>query len=72
MTVPENRDLVTQNKKINILMPVNRFNPPLCFDKTLNVKTLYRRRDDQPNLPYSSQAIEVKSEKMLIEVPLPV
>ena len=30
------------------------------------------RRDSQPNLPYSSRAIEVQKEKMLIEVPFPV
>ena len=70
MTVPENRDHVAQNKKIKILMPVSRFNPPQWFVKTLNAKTLYKRRDGQPNLPYSSQAIEVKNEKMLIEVPV--
>ena len=72
MTVPEKRDLVAQNKKIEILMLVGRFNPPLHCVKTLNDKILYARRDGRPNLPYSSRAIEVKNEKTLIEVPLPV
>ena len=70
MTVPEKMDLVMQNIKIEILMLVSRYNPPLCCVKTLNDKTSYVRRDCRPNLPYSSRAIEVKSEKMLIEVPL--
>ena len=34
----------------------------------LKDKTLYAQRDGRPNLPYSSWAIEVKNEKMLIEV----
>ena len=72
MTVPEKRDLVAQNKKIEILMLVSRFNSSLRCVKTLNDKILYTRRDDQPNLPYSNRAIKVKNEKMLIEVPLPV
>ena len=67
--MPEKRDLVTQNK---ILMLVSRYNPPLHFGKTLNDKTLYACRDGQPNLPYSSRAIEIKKEKTLIEVTLPV
>ena len=72
MTVPEKRDFVAQNKKMEILMLESRFNPPLRCVKTLNDKTLYAQRDGWPNLPYSSQAIEVKNEKTLIEVPLPV
>ena len=72
VTMPEKRDHVMQNKKIEILMLVNRFNPPLHCVQTLNNKTLYAQRDSWPNLPYSSRAIEVKNEKMLIEVPLPV
>ena len=44
-------------------MQVSRFNPPLRCVKTLNAKTLYMRRDGQPNLPYSSRAIEVKTRK---------
>ena len=67
VTVPEKRDLVVQNKEIEILMLVSRFNPPLRCVKTLNAKTLYARR---PKLPYSSRAIEVRNEKTLIEVPL--
>ena len=51
-------------------MLVGRFNPPLCCDKILKDKTLYSWRDSRPNIPYSSQAIEVKNEKTLIEVPL--
>ena len=35
-------------------------------------RDLVARRDGRPNLPYSSRAIEVKNEKTLIEVPLPV
>ena len=70
--MPWKRDLVAQNKKIEILMLVSRFNPPLRCVKTLNDKTLYARRDGRPNLPYSSRAIEVKNEKTLIEVPLPM
>ena len=65
-------DLVAQNKKIEILMPVSRYNPPLCCVKTLNDKTLYARRDSRPKLPYSGQAIVVKNKKTLIEVPLSV
>ena len=71
MTMSEKRDLVAQNKKIEILM-LSRFNPPLHCVKTLNDKTLYMRRDGRPNLPYSSRVIEVKNEKTLIEVPLPM
>ena len=41
-------------------MLVNRFNPPLQCVKTLNNKTMYAQTDGQPNLPYSSRAIEVK------------
>ena len=52
-------------------MPMSTFNPPLRCVKTLNAKTLYVRRDGLPNLSYSSQAIEVKKKKMLIEVPVP-
>ena len=48
VTVPEKRDLVAQNKKIEILMPVSRFNPPLCCVKTLNDKTLYAWREGRP------------------------
>ena len=72
VTMREKRDLVAQNKIIEILILVSRYNPPICCVKTLNYKTLYARRDCQPNLPYSSQAIEVKNEKTLIEVPLVV
>ena len=57
VTVPEKRDLVVQNKKIDILMLVNRFNPSLRCVKILNDKTLYARRDGWPNLRYSSRAI---------------
>ena len=59
MTVPEKRDLVAQNKKIEFAMLVGRFNPPLCCVKILKDKTLFTRRDGQPNLSYSSQTIEV-------------
>ena len=65
-------DLVAQNKKIEILMRVSRYNTPLRCVKILNDKTLYARREGRPNLPYSSRAIEVKNEKTLIEVTLPV
>ena len=66
MTVPEKRDLVAQNQKIEILMLVSSFNPPLRCVKTLNAKILYAQRDGRPNLPFSSRAIEVKNEKTLI------
>ena len=72
MGVPERRDLVAQNKNIEILMLVGTFNLPLCCVKVLKDKTLYARRDGRPNLPISSRAIEVKNEKILIEVSLPV
>ena len=48
-------------------MLVSRFNPPLRCVKTLNAKTLYAQRDSWPNLPYSSQANEVKNEKRLLK-----
>ena len=64
VTAPEKRDLVAQNKKIEILL--SRFNPPLCCVITLNAKTLFARKDGRPSLPYSSRAIEVKNEKTLI------
>ena len=51
VTVPEKRDLVTQNKKIEIWMLVSRFNRPLHCVKTLN---LCARRDGWPNFPFSS------------------
>ena len=70
MAVPEKRDLVTQNKKMEILMLVSTFNPPLRCVKTLNDKTLYVQRDGWPDLPYSSRVIEVKNEKTLIEASL--
>ena len=70
VTVPEKRDFVAQNKKIEML--VGRFNPPLFCAKILKGKTLYAWMDGQPNLPYCSRAIEVKNEKTFIEVPLPV
>ena len=60
MTVPEKRDLVAQNNKIEFFMLVGRFNPPLCGAKILKVKTLYAWRDGRPNLPYSSRAIGSK------------
>ena len=63
VTMSEKRDLVAQNKKTEILMPVSRYNPPLHCVKTLNDKTLYARRDGWPNLPYSSRDIEVKKKK---------
>ena len=47
-----------QNKKIKFLMLV-----PLCCVTILKDKTLYARRDGQPNLPYSSRGIEVKTRK---------
>ena len=72
MTVPVKSDLVAQNTKIEILMLVSRYNPPLCCVKILNDRTLYARRDGQPILPYSSRAIEVKNKKTLTEVPFPV
>ena len=50
--------LLHKIKKIEILMLVSRFTPPLRCVKTLNDKTLYTRRDGRPNLPYSSRAIE--------------
>ena len=71
MTGSEKRDLVAQNKNIEFLMLVGRFNPLLCCVKILKIKTkktLNARRDCRPNLPYSSRAIEVT----FIEVPLPV
>ena len=52
-------------------MLVSRFNP-LLYCVILKDKTLYVWRDGWPNLPYSSQAIEVKNEKALIEISLPV
>ena len=64
--MPEKMDL----KKMEILMLVSRYNPPLRCVKKLNDKTLYAQRDNWSNLPYSSKAIEVKNEKTLIEVPL--
>ena len=63
VTVPEKRDLVAQNIKMEILMLVNRYNPSLHCVKTLNAKTLYARRDGRPNLPYSSRAIELKKQE---------
>ena len=60
MTVPEKREFVAQNKKIEFVMLVGRFNPLLCCVKILKDKTLFTWRDGQPNLPYSSQTIEVK------------
>ena len=72
MTVPEKRDLVAQIKKIEFVILMGIFNPPLCCVKILKDKMLYAWRAGWPNLPYSSRAIEVKNEKMLIEVPLPV
>ena len=72
MTVPEKRDFVAQIKKIEFVILMGRFNPPLCCVKILKDKTLCAQRDGRPNLPYSSRAIEVKNEKILIEVPLPV
>ena len=45
VTVPEKRDFVAQNKKIEISMLVSRYNPPLRCVKTLNNKTLYAWRD---------------------------
>ena len=72
MTVPEKKDLVARNKKIEFLMLVDRFDPPLCCVKILKDKTLYAQKNGRPNLPYSSRAIEVNIEKTLIEVPLPV
>ena len=50
--------------KNDIFMLVSRFDPPLCYVKTLNTKTVYTRRDGRPNLPYSSRVIEVKNEKL--------
>ena len=50
-------------------MLVGKFNPPLCCAKILKHKTL---RDSRPDLTFSRQAIVVKNEKTLIEVPLPV
>ena len=70
--MPEKMDLVAQNKKIEILMLVSRYNPLLCCVKTLNDKTLYAQRDGWPKLPYSGQAIVIKHKKTLIEVPLSV
>ena len=70
VTMREKRDIVTQ-KKIKCLMLVSRFNPPL-YCVILNDKTLYVWRDGWPNLRYSSRAIEVKNEKALIEISLPV
>ena len=70
VTMPEKRDLVAQNKKIEFVILVGRINPPLSCVKILKDKTLYTRRDGRPNLPYSSRAMEVKNEKTLIEVPL--
>ena len=55
-------------KTSGILMLLGRFNPPLCCVKILKDKTLNAQRESQPNLPYSSRAIEVKYEEMLIEV----
>ena len=66
VTMPWKRDIVAQKKKIKFLMLVSRFSPPLyCEDKTL-----YAWRDGQHNLPYSSRAVEVKNENMLIEISL--
>ena len=72
LTVSEKRDLVGQNKKSEFLMLVGRLNPLQCCVKMQKNKTLNTRRDSRPDLPYCSRAIEVRSEKTLIEVPFPV
>ena len=68
MTVPEKRDLAMQNKKIEFLMLVGRFNPPLCCVKILKDKTWYAWRADWPNLTYSSRAIENEKRNIKKEV----
>ena len=72
VTVPEKKDLVAQNKKIEFLFLVGRFYPPLCCVIILKDKTLCARRAGRPNLPYSSRAIVVKNKKTLTVVPFPV
>ena len=67
VTVPEKRTLSRKKKNRNF----NSESIQRCV-KTLNDKTLYARSDGRPNLPYSSRAIEVKNEKTLIKVQLPV
>ena len=62
MTVPENRDLVTKTKKIEILMLVTRFNPPLRCVKTLKKEQNFVCTEGQPArlTHYSNREIEVK------------
>ena len=55
MTMPEKRDLVELNKKMEFLMLVGRFYLPLCCVKILKDKTLYARRDGPTYLILAEQ-----------------
>ena len=62
--MPEKRDLVAQNKKIEFVMLMGRFNPPHVVLKYQRTKPCTRGGPAGPTyVPYSSQAID---ERMLI------
>ena len=59
MTVPEKKGPCSRKiKKVEFLMLLGSFNPPLCCVKILRTKPC--THGVTGNLPYSSRAIEVK------------
>ena len=72
MTVSEKRDLVAQNKEMEFLMLVGRFNPLLCCVKKTKGQNFVCAEGWHAQLTLFIRAFEVKKEKTLIGVPLPV